>query len=284
AAEQERKTAELDAELSQKKLTLEQNRRDILEKNSQIYFLITITVFLILGYILLRNTNKKRRELLQAQLETSEKAREADTLRAIIYGEEQERKRLARELHDGLGSQLATVKMLVGAIQNDLPEVKDSELHQKAETMLDDACKEIREISHNLMPGTISRYGLEQAVSDMCINLEQSQQLQVSCMLHIDKEIDENMQVAVYRIIQELLRNVVKHAEAQEVIVQLQTEDNQIELTLEDDGKGFEPSLQAGDGIGLKNIRSRVEVLKGNIDIDSKSGSGTSVYINIPLV
>ena len=284
AEQRENRNLELKAEVSENQRLLEQNKRDILEKNAQIYFLIGSVGLLILLFIVFRYGNRKRRELLQAQLETSEKEREAESLRSMISGEELERKRLARELHDGLGSHLASVKMLVEAIQNDIPEVKDSELHQKAERMLDEACQEIREISHNLMPGTISRYGLEQSIQDMCINLQQSTDLQISCMLHIDRDIDESTQVSMFRIVQELLRNTVKHAQAKELIVQVQTDPDQISLTVEDDGIGYQDSNDKSDGIGLMNVRSRVELLKGSLDIDSRPGKGTSIYICIPLL
>ncbi|MEL6252498.1 MAG: tetratricopeptide repeat protein [Bacteroidota bacterium] len=284
AEQKERRNLELQNEVTQNELLIQQNESDLLEKNAQIYFLIGSVGFLILLFIVFRYGNRKRRQLLQAQLETSEKEREAESLRSMISGEELERKRLARELHDGLGSHLASVKMLVAAIQNDIPEVQDSELHQKAERMLDEACQEIREISHNLMPGTISRYGLEQSIQDMCINLQQSTDLQISCMLHIDREIDESTQVSIFRITQELLRNTVKHAQANELIVQVQTDPDQISLTVEDDGIGYQDSNSKSDGIGLMNVRSRVELLKGSLDIDSRPGRGTSIYICIPLL
>ncbi|MDW3652855.1 MAG: tetratricopeptide repeat protein [Bacteroidia bacterium] len=284
AAQKEQRNLELQNEVTQNELLIQENEKDLLEKNAQIYFLIGSVGLLILLFIVFRYGNQKRRQLLQAKLETSEKEREAESLRSMISGEELERKRLARELHDGLGSHLASVKMLVAAIQNDIPEVKESELHQKAERMLDEACQEIREISHNLMPGTISRYGLEQSIQDMCINLQQSTKLQISCMLHIDRQIDESTQVSMYRIVQELLRNTVKHAQAKELIVQVQTDPDQISLTVEDDGIGYQDSNNKSDGIGLMNVRSRVELLKGSLDIDSRPGKGTSIYICIPLL
>ncbi|MEM8891425.1 MAG: ATP-binding protein, partial [Bacteroidota bacterium] len=97
-------------------------------------------------------------------------------------------------------------------------------------------------------------------------------------------DIDESTQVSMFRIVQELLRNTVKHAQAKELIVQVQTDPDQISLTVEDDGIGYQDSNSKSDGIGLMNVRSRVELLKGSLDIDSRPGKGTSIYICIPLL
>jgi len=283
AAQKDRENAELGAEVAQNQLVIEQNKRVIGEKSRQVYLLLAGIGLLILGWVFLRYRHIKRRELLQAQLLTLEKAREADTLRAVIHGEEQERQRIARELHDGLGSQLASIKLQVAAIQNDVPEVLSSPLHQQAESLLDDACHEIRTISHNLMPGSLSRYGLSQAIRDLCITMDQIENLHIDCIIDLYSPLDPAAEIALYRITQELLQNIVKHADAREVIVQLQEEENMLYLTVEDDGVGFSPQAEPKDGIGLKNLRSRVRFLQGTLDLDSRPGEGTSVYLSIPL-
>lgn len=281
-AEKDRRNAELGAEVTRKQLMLEQNKRVIVEKNRQLLLLIGSVATLAFGLVFYRYRYLKRRELLQARLANLEKNREAETLRAVISGEEQERERIARELHDGLGSQLASIKMLVSAIQNDLPTVVHSATHQRAELLLDQACQEVRDTSHHLMPGALARYGLAQAIRDLCITLEQSHPLCIDCLVHLHRPVEVPVAISVYRITQELLRNVVKHAQAREVIVQLQAEEDHLHLTVEDDGQGFVADVHRQQGIGLRNLRSRVALLKGSIDLDSRPGEGTSIYIHIP--
>lgn len=278
AAQKDQANAELAAEVAQQQLQIEQ-------KTQQNYLLVGGIILLILGLILVWYTYTKRRQLLQEQVKTLEKEREVANLRAVISGEEQERQRIARELHDGLGSQLASIKMIVSSIQNDVPAVTEAASHQQAEAMLDHACREVREISHNLMPGTLERYGLTQAIKDLCLTIGPSHDLVIDCIMPEEEvPLIPEIALSIYRITQELLRNIVKHAQAQEVIVQLDMDEDHLQLTVEDDGVGFDlESSVPAPGIGLKNMSSRVAFLRGEIDLYSRPGEGTSVYISIPL-
>ncbi|MEL6135357.1 MAG: sensor histidine kinase, partial [Bacteroidota bacterium] len=240
--------------------------------------LVFLVIFLIYRYI-------HRQRLLRQSMITLQKEHEAQNLRSVITGEEQERKRIARDLHDGIGPLLASIKMLFQAVQNEKPEIKTVSHYQQANKLLDQVSQEVREISHNMMPGTLDHLGLQDAIRDLCTLFQHTYQIQVDYITHgEDEDLDHSTKVMVYRITQELLRNIGKHAEASEVIVQVIIEDNTLQLTVEDNGKGFSmDKAKQIKGIGLKSIQSRTVFLKGNIDIDARPDEGTMIHIEIPL-
>lgn len=225
--------------------------------------------------------DQKAREL---ELDVMRKEQESKRLRSMIEGEEKERRRVGQELHDGLGALLASVKMRISAIQNDLPQISAQISYVKAEELIDEACHTVREISHNMKPGVLDHYGLEYAINQMCETIAHSKKIDVNFIpFGLKQPLDDMVIVTIFRIVQELLKNIVVHADASEVIVQLTIEDGNINLTVEDDGKGFDVSqVKARPGIGMSNIKSRVGFLNGSLDIDSKPGEGSTFTIDIP--
>jgi two-component system NarL family sensor kinase len=278
-------TERLKNDLQQREL--EKNRADLRRRRSENLLLIVVLVGTLTIAMLwfLNYRTKKQQQIQQKEMLAMEKERESQHLRSMIMGEEQERTRIARELHDGLGTLLATVKLHFNAVENDVPIVKQSKLFEKADELLDDACSEVRKISYNMMPGILSEYGLEYATQDLCDSIAQAENLDVHFIPHgLEKGLDSPVEIAIYRIIQELLKNIWKHAQSSEVIVQLTAEDRQLNLIVEDNGIGFnvEKILQQ-PGIGLESIQSRVALLQGQLQIDSHPGEGTTVTIDIPL-
>ena len=204
------------------------------------------------------------------------------TMAAMLKGQESERVRIAKDLHDGIGGLLATAKLQVSSLSHiDMPS-SSLHVHQKTAKLLDHAADEVRRIAHNMMPEALSNLGLQHALEDLRDSLR-NEGLQVHMeILNLNNRLPENVEVNVYRIIQELVNNLIKHAEASRVIIQLALQGQELQLTVEDNGKGFDPGKQV-DGIGLKNIRSRVEYLHGEVDVNTSPGTGTSVSINLPL-
>jgi signal transduction histidine kinase len=151
--------------------------------------------------------------------------------------------------------------------------------------MIDTSIRELRRVAHNMMPEALVKFGLQQAVQDYCDSLQETKQYKISCHFHeIDKRIEPTTEIIVYRIIQELLNNVVKHAQASEVLVQVMRHNDNLNITIEDNGKGFDISgIEHAKGAGLHNVRSRVDYLKGHMDIRSEPGKGTSVHIDCNL-
>ncbi|GAB4417476.1 MAG: hypothetical protein OHK0039_27910 [Bacteroidia bacterium] len=236
---------------------------------------------LILGLLLvllLLVIGERRRRHAQ-HLRHMQQAQELLALRSIVAGEERERRRIARDLHDGLSSLLAAVKIQFGTIRP----VQQQEKFDAALAALDEANREVRRIAHNMMPEVLTHYGLVEAVSEVVSNLSAGGGIRLAFSHYgLDEQLDPTIELTVYRIIQELLNNVLKHSQATEALVQLNRHDALLTLTVEDNGVGFDPQA-ARRGMGLDNLRSRVSYLQGEVQIDSAPGRGTAVYIEMIL-
>jgi len=152
--------------------------------------------------------------------------------------------------------------------------------------MLDSSIKEMRRVAHNMMPEALVKFGLDTALKDVCTDINQSGALQVNYQSIGMQQVQINSVTAstIYRIVQELLNNTIKHASAKNAIVQLSKTDGILSVTVEDDGKGFDTAiLKQTRGIGWDNIQNRVEFLKAKMDVDSSPGKGTSVHIEINM-
>ena len=286
AEQKDRLNAELETEIAQRKADDAEKNILLETRRRQVYLLISGlgALGLFLGF--LWYSNNKRQQLLKQRLIALQKEQEAENLRFMISGEERERQRIARELHDGMGSLLASVKFMFNAVENDAPDIGSISNYQKADQMLDKACQEVREISHNLMPGVLDQYGLEYAIQQEIQMLKDANDLEIDLIsFGLDqKELGYNLQMSVYRIVQEMLRNISKHAEATEALVQVQVEEGMLMLTVEDNGKGFDPEkVKDFNGIGLENMHSRVVYLQGTMEVDSQLGKGTSIHVEIPI-
>jgi len=206
---------------------------------------------------------------------------------AVLKGEEQERVRVARDLHDGMGGLLSGIKFsfqnMKGAMN--IPPENES-AYNKGMSMIDVSIEEIRRIAHNMMPETLVKFGLDTAMKDFCSNIEQKGTVKIIYQsIGMERfKIDQSKAVSLYRIVQELVYNSLKHSQANSVIVQLIKNEDGLSITVEDDGIGFEVnSLSNNRGIGWSNIYSRLNLLKGKLDIQSHPGKGTSVQLTFAL-
>ena len=211
---------------------------------------------------------------------TLENERENIALRSLITGEEKERSRIAKELHDGLGGVLAVSKIHTSKLLLKQPETQEL---IKINELIDTAAKESRRISHNLLPEILIRKGLDAALTDFITSVKESHLLDASYhSINISMNLSKSFQLSVYRIVQELMNNIIKHSEATEALVQLHQDNGKLTITVEDNGKGFS-NEQVNEGIGISNIKSRLSLLKGSFDINSSASNGTSVFIELHL-
>lgn len=241
-------------------------------------FLLLTLVFLYNRYHL-RQKNKYQQELNRQQNEL---------FNAIAAAQDQERKRIAQDIHDSLGSILSAAKLKLSALKESQPllSIEQSENYQTTLQLLDEASAELRSISHNIMPATLSKLGLIAALRNLSNSISSNSGLQINFSSHNFLErIPEQTEMSIYRIVLELINNIVKHAQANKVTIQLIKYPDYINLSVEDNGKGFNygNALQVKKGIGLGNILSRVDYLRGKINVDSVPGSGTTVIIDVPL-
>jgi signal transduction histidine kinase len=202
----------------------------------------------------------------------------------MLQGQEEERSRVARDLHDGLGGMLSTVRLYLGALGGRvvLPE-EPARLFTQSLEHLDSSISELRRVARNMMPETLLRFGLVQALQDVCEATQQTGALDVQFQVHgLTERLEQRTEVVIFRIAQELLTNVIRHAKARSVIVQLMRHENLLQLVVEDDGQGFQPTT-ARAGVGLRSIQARASYLNAQLDIQSEPGQGTSVTLELAL-
>jgi len=275
---------EKESEINSLKTEKEKTESDI--KNSRIIIALVALILILVGYFLFKNHQKNKRLLHQQDINNQQKLLEEHqkqklmSLDAMLQGEEKERNRLSRDLHDGLGSILASIKYKVLDLQLSNPNDKVNSVLLD----MDYAITEMRRISHNLMPESLRRFGLEVSLGDLCKSLQNIDTKIELQMYGSFKDLSMEQQTHIYRIIQELLYNSLKHSDAKQILVQCSMEDNVIFITVEDDGIGFPLNvLNEGSkaGVGLKNVKIRVNYLHGKLDIRSELGKGTSVDIEL---
>ena len=256
-------------------------------------YIASIAVLLLVGFLTFRNfRNKqmllKQKEELQARkISELEKDKQLTAASFMMKGQEEERSRLAKDLHDGLGGLLSGVKhSILNMKENMILTAENSKAFERSVQMIDNSVKELRRIAHNMMPEALAKFGLSDAIKDYCKTINASGAVQVTYQNFGEVEkYDKSVETSVYRIIQELINNTIKHAGATEVLVQTVCNPDRISIAVEDNGSGFNTEdLQVSSGAGWNNIRSRVDYLKGNIDMKSEPGKGTSVNIELPIV
>lgn len=207
-------------------------------------------------------------------------------LESRIAGEEQERKRLAKDLHDHLGSILATVKVNLQGIFEREKTLKENEQVQTVNTLVDKACHDVRGIAHNLHMGISETFGLNTALEDLAASVSGANGIKVQFTAsNYTERLETSLEIFVYRMVQEFLSNALRHSEANLISIQLTCLDDLVSIIVEDNGKGFdsENKEDRSSGIGLQNLMTRIEEFEGEISIDSTPGKGTIILVDLPL-
>jgi signal transduction histidine kinase len=272
-----------------KQLEVEQQLQQLAmrQKNTLNYFLAGSAIVLLIISLLSYRNYRQKQKLQQQRIRELEKEKHLTATEAVLKGEEQERTRLAKDLHDGLGGMLSGIKYSFQTMKGNLIMTPDNQqAFERSMDMLDSSIKEMRRVAHNMMPEALVKFGLDVALKDFCNDINQSGALQVSYQSIglANADIDQITAITIYRIVQELINNTMKHASAKSAIVQVSKTNDTISITVEDDGKGFDPIIiQQAKGIGWSNIHSRVDYLKGKLDVRSEAGKGTSVHIELDV-
>ncbi|WP_396146275.1 sensor histidine kinase [Flavobacterium sp.] len=241
-------------------------KNKISRKNSILYLIVFIILIVLLSILYL---NKYRRK----QKEVDLKNNVVTNLKLIIEAEEKERNRIATEIHDGLGGLLSAAKMQISSNNN-----------PKIEELIDKIIVESKSISNNLTTELLSRKNLIEVVNDYIVLLNQNCINIKFQTVNFEQIENKNLNINIYRIIQELLTNVIKHAKSSEVLLQLSKFENKVQISIEDNGIGFDyNSTKLNSGVGLSNIKQRINLYNGNIVIDSKLNLGTSIYIELKI-
>jgi len=265
----------------------------IIENAKRTYGLVFIIIFFMIVisfrfYSIQKKKNKLEIETkyLQEIAQASEKLEEERNKRfnAVIDGQEKERKRISRELHDGLGQMLLAIKVKLEDI-NLAKKIKALNIIDDVKNISLKTIVEIRRISDNLMPGILYEFGIVTSLKKLCENFTKTDSIKIDFVSYgVDENMDNKIITYIYRIAQEAISNIIKHADASEVNVQLLGNKNQLNLVIHDNGKGFLIDNKTKfKGNGINNIRERVSILNGEIDIKSIIDQGTEIKIKIPL-
>lgn len=264
-----------------------QNEVDLKRKTSQRnIFLFTglgIILFIIFLFLYFRQRAAKDKIIAQQRIRQLEEEKKVLAAKALVEGQDEERKRLASELHDGLGVILSTVKLQFSSIRDKSPE--SVPLVEKAAELIEQATGDVRKISHDMMPGLLTRMGLYEALIDLFDKVNDTEEIKVETNIPDDLErLDENKEIMLYRIIQELVNNTLKHAEAKNVEFSVARANGNLEVLYKDDGKGFDVKEKLeSKTIGLKSIQSRINFMNGGVEIYSRPGEGTKYKFTIPI-
>ncbi len=248
------------------------------------FWLVISAIVLVLGGLLawvIYNRNKlKEKARMQEEINRQQEL----AARAVLDAEERERRRIATDLHDGVGQLLSAALMnLNGLFGQATLNHTEKEQAERSVALVTESYDEMRSISHQIVPNALVRAGLASAVKEFLNKIDQ-QKLKVSLeTVGLNERLDEQTETVLYRVIQETVNNVIKHANASKLNIQLIRDEDGIAVTIEDNGKGFDKELlKKSTGIGMSNILSRIEFLKGTMDIDTAPGKGTLIAIHIP--
>lgn len=286
-ADIEAKYNKLENENKIKELTIEKQATLLNQRKNMLFLLLlsfALVCVLIFAYFIWKNLKNQKKITAQKEINHFQKLnnlkreKEIEIMQTMINVEEAERKRVARDLHDSIGSKLSALKIIFANTQN-----KNDYNDSRINTILETSIAELRQISYNLVPESLLKLGLEKALGDLCFTLRSDT---VSIEFH-SYEIDNSMplttQTNIFRIVQELLNNALKHSKATQILVSCSQNGNRFYISIEDNGVGFDISeIEENQGLGIKNIKSRIELLHGSFDCESSSG-GTSYNIELDV-
>jgi two-component system, NarL family, sensor kinase len=283
SSEKEKRILQLQHDNEKQEFALQKNRLII---SLMVVIMLSLFVVALLSYLFYRNGRKlltQQQQLHALEVESIQREHHISLLSAMLEGQEQERTRLARDLHDGLGGLLSGIKLELSTIspKQDIPSLITNTLQR-----LDHAMDELRRIARSMMPEILIKYGLGEATQEYCRGLKKTGVMNIVCQVYNFQStaMEQTRQVVLYRIMQELVNNAIKHAEANQILVILQQTGDTIFLTVEDDGKGFDTTQgNKLKGAGLANIQARVDFLGGTLDLQSEPGTGTTITIECAI-
>lgn len=277
-----------DTEKKEQKITL-LNRENTIQKLSisKQQTTIAIIIGLLLVAVLVAGLVYNRNKLKQKALLQAEMLRHQDMMtKAVIDAEEHERKRIGADLHDGVGQLFSAVKMNLNGLfeRITLQREEDRFLAENTLALVDESCKEVRVISHQMMPNMLLRSGIASDLNSFIEKIDaDSLKIRLETTGFKDR-LESNVETMLYRIIQETINNVIKHAQATQLDIILKRDAREITAVIKDNGIGFDTGKTGTfEGIGLKNILTRIEYLRGTIEYDSAPGKGTTVIVNVPV-
>jgi signal transduction histidine kinase len=266
------------------------------ERQKQVNILTFVITFIILtaAFVILMINIKKRRAEKELFIKTEEnskneilslmKAKEMQSMNSYMNGQEEERKRIASDLHDRLGSLFSTVKLYFSGLQSKFKDADEStkKTFKTIITLVDQSVDEVRAVSHNLAKDIVVQFGLIKAVKDIELAVNSSAQIKMKVIDNNFRfRFDKESEMQIYKALQEMITNAIRHSRAKNIIVQFTSiNENEANIIVEDDGIGIDKRKVQG-GIGMKNIHDRLNTIGADYNIDSSPESGTTFIINV---
>lgn len=261
-------------------------RQQLYEIKNRNYFIIGITILLFLAILLAFSAYRRYKLKQEARLQKEILKQQEMSTKAVIEAEENERKRIAGDLHDGVGQMMSAAKINLSSIIDEIPfaNKQQKSAFDKAIDLVDESCKEVRAVSHNIMPNSLLKKSLASAIREF-INKIDTKTLKINLYTEgLNEKIDESIEIVLYRVIQECVNNVIKHSGANHMDISVIKDNDGISATIEDNGRGFNAKdVSKFTGLGLRNIQTRIGYLKGTVEWDSMPGKGTLVAIHVPV-
>jgi signal transduction histidine kinase/Tfp pilus assembly protein PilF len=253
------------------------------QRNAYMFTGLGIIVFAIFMAVYFRQRAARVKLIADQKIRRLEEEKKMMAAKLLVEGQEEERKRIATELHDGLGVLLSATKMQFSIIKAKSPENK--ELIEKATRMLEQATGDVRKISHNMMPGLLTKLGFYEAVEDLFETVDDTSDLNAVCTITGNQDrLAANKEIMLYRIVQEMVNNSLKYAHAENIELQVMVNPGVLDMIYYDDGKGFDIQEKLDtESFGLRSIQSRVNFLNGKIDLFTKPGEGVKYTLQIPI-
>lgn len=240
-----------------------------------------ISILMLVGVIFI-----KRIFNFQKQLDDLRKHNESKVLSAILKTEESERQKFAKELHDGMGPLLSSIKMAISALSRSKNTENEKKIVENTAKLIDESLVSLKEISNKLSPHILNNFGLLKAIQSFIGKFQSDDGLEIEMNSNIEnKRYDYNVEVVLYRVVSELINNTIKHALASKINILIFENDSLLNVTYTDNGIGFDDKIisNLSKGMGYSNIHSRIKSLDGSIEINSKPNEGLSVSISLKL-
>lgn len=254
-------------------------KSSILKRNVGVYSLMGLLLF---GFIYYKNYRNKQKIKLQREILNQQDL----ATKAVMDAEDNERRRMATHLHDGIGQLLTAANMNVNMLQEfKADEHNFNKVLGRTSSILSEVMVDVRTLSHQIMPNQLIKNSLGNAVREL-IEKSKSPKLYIDLKIEdLEENLDQNIQIVIYRIIQECINNTIKHAEATRIHIEINQTNTSLKTIIMDDGKGFDPLKipKTNDGMGLGNIQSRIALLKGTFSVESAEGKGTKIEVDIPV-
>lgn len=255
--------------------------------------IVLLLAIIVIAFLMIKNSRRREKisrqekQIEQQKLEKALKEYELSSIDMMLEGQEKERQRIANDLHDNLGSMLATLKLNFENLKLRKDELREEEnkLYERTDLLIEEAYQKVRRIAHAKNAGVFATEGLIPAVTKLAEKISIPGKLEIQVIAFgFNERLENTLEITIFRTIQELATNIIKHSQATEATIHLNDHENNINIMIEDNGVGFDSKkISAADGMGLANIKKKIAHLGGTFDVDTTPGKGTTIIIDIPL-